>query len=125
MQLLSCHIAVAGDDANIVVRDYDTAVTYPELLLLKALHGSENVRHIADAGDVERGNDEERSRLRELYGETILKQVFPGDFTELPEHDRKMRKAATVFDDDKQEKDPPKAKAEEPAVKAAPAGKHR
>lgn len=119
MQLLSCHIAVAGDDQNIVVREFDTAVTYPELLILKSLHGAENVRHVADAGDVERDNDDERNRLREIYGGEIVKQVFPGDHTPLPEVDRRMRKqTASVLDDD-EDKSKPKP------VTQAPAGKHR
>ena len=100
MQLLSCHIAVAGDDHNVVVRGHDTAVTYPELLVIKALHGSENVRHIEDYGDVERDPDEERARLREIYGEPIVRQVFPGEHQALPEFDRRMRKSATVFDEE-------------------------
>lgn len=112
MQLLSCHIAVAGDDANVIVRDHDTAVTYPELLIIKALHGSENVRHVKDAGDVERDSEEERDRLRELYGELIVKQVFPGaEHQGLPEQDNRMRKAKSVFTDDDDEK------AEKPVAK--------
>lgn len=94
MQTLSCAIAVAGDDHSIVRREYDTAVTFPELLILKALHGPENVRDIADAGDVSRDPDDERQRLRSLYGHAIVMQVFPGEHTPLPEYDQRMRRKA-------------------------------
>jgi len=103
MQMLSCAIAVGGDDHSIVRREYDTAVTFPELLILKALHGPENVRDIADAGDVARDPDDERERLRSLYGNAIVMQVFPGEHTALPEHDQRMRR-----------KQQAEAKAEEP-----------
>lgn len=92
MQMLSCAIAVAGDDHSIVRREHDTAVTFPELLILKALHGSESVRDIADAGVVSRDPDDERQRLRSLYGAQIVMQVFPGEHTALPEFDPRMRR---------------------------------
>lgn len=100
MQLLSCYVAVAGDDQNIVVREYDTAVTYPELLVLKALHGGENVRRVADAGDVERDPHDERERLSSLYGKQIVDHVFPGEHTALPEVDRRLRPNPAPATDD-------------------------
>lgn len=90
MQLLSCHIAIAGDDNSIVVRDIDNPVTYPEMLVLKVLHGAEHVRHVEAIGEIERDSDEERSRLNELYGVSVVSQTFPG-ITSLPEHDPKVR----------------------------------
>ena len=96
MQLLSCHIAVAGDDHNIVVREHDTAVTYPELLVLQALHGSENIRHLNDVGDVDRETEEERQRLMNLYGGEIVRQVFPVAHQDLPEMDRRLRRQRDV-----------------------------
>ena len=94
MQLMKCHIAVGGDDLNVVVRDHDTAVTYPELLVIKALHGGENVREIEDAGDVDRDPAEERERLSMIYGREIVRQVFPGDHSPLPVQDMRRNKKA-------------------------------
>jgi hypothetical protein len=90
MQLLSCYLVIGGDDNSVVVRDHDTAVTYPEMLVLKALHGGENVRQLEDIGAVERDSDAERSRLSELYGEGIVRQTFPGH-GDLPERDGKIK----------------------------------
>jgi hypothetical protein len=90
MQLLSCHIAIAGDDNSIIVRDTDNPVTYPEMLVLKALHGGEHVRHIEDIGEVERDNEEERARLNEIYGLDIVRQCFPG-VGDVPEKDAKIK----------------------------------
>ena len=92
MQLLSCSIALGGDDHTIVVREYDTAITFPELLVLKALHGGENIRNIKDAGEVERDSDEERQRLLALYGGEVMRQVFPVEHQPLPEHDARMKR---------------------------------
>jgi hypothetical protein len=90
MQLLSCHIAIAGDDNSIVVRDIDNPVTYPEMLVLKALHGGEHVRHVEDVGEVERDNETERARLNEIYGLDIVRQCFPG-VGDIPEKDAKIK----------------------------------
>lgn len=122
MQLLSCRIAVAGDDLNVVVREYDTAVTYPELLVIKALHGSESVRDIEDAGDVDRSPEEERDRLKSIYGQEIVKQVFPGEYQPVPTQDTRMRAANTVFDapDDKTAEDKDKAAEDKAGDKPAP-----
>lgn len=113
MQMLSCAVAVAGDDHSIVRREYDTAVTFPELLILKALHGPENVRDIADAGDVSRDPDDERQRLRSLYGHTIVAQVFPGEHTQLPEYDQRMRRKKAA-EQAEQAEPPVVAEAEQP-----------
>lgn len=117
MQLLSCYIAVAGDDHSIVVRSDDTAVTYPELLVLRALHGSESVRNVADFGDVEREPADERERLANIYGRAIVDHVFPGEHTQLPEEERRRvkRSAKVLTDEDRaamerasiRDKDPP------------------
>jgi hypothetical protein len=120
MQLLSCRIAVAGDDLNVVVREHDTAVTYPELLVIKALHGSESVREVEDVGDVDRSPEEERDRLKSIYGNEIVRQVFPGEHQPVPTQDTRMRAANTVFDapDDKAEDKPEdKASEDKPAPK--------
>ena len=101
MQLLSCRVAVAGDDLNVVVREHDTAVTYPELLVLKALHGSESVRDIEDAGDVDRDPTEERERLVMIYGREVVRQVFPGDHQPLPAQDVRRRKSEDKTTEDK------------------------
>ena len=87
MQLLSAYVSVGGDDLNVVVREYDTAITFPEMLILKALHGPESVRRITDVGDVDRDPDEERARLQSIYGGAVIQMVFPGSHTPLPTED--------------------------------------
>jgi hypothetical protein len=111
MQLLSCYISIAGDDDQIVVREHDSAVTFPEMLILKALHGGDSVRNIKDAGEVERDSDEERQRLIALYGYEIVKQVFPGEHTALPEHDARMKRERAK---EKEAETPDVLRAEEP-----------
>jgi len=119
MQLLSCSIALGGDDHSVVFREYDTAITFPELLVLKALHGGENIRNIKDAGEVERDSDEERQRLLALYGIEVMKQVFPVEHQPLPEHDARMkRERAKEEKADKEEAaETPDVLRHEPATK--------
>lgn len=110
MQLLSCQVSVAGDDDCIVVKDHDTAVTFPELLVLKALHGEESVRNVAEVGDIERDPEEERQRLQGIYGAEIVRQVFPVMHQALPEADQRMRRAAAeVIPKELQEDEQPPA----------------
>lgn len=97
MQMLSAYIAVAGDDANVVHRNYDTAITFPEMLILRTLHGSENIRRVLDVGYIERDSEEERSRLMNIYGHAIVKQLFPMDYQELPMGDSRIDKAPVPF----------------------------
>ena len=119
MQLLSCHVCIGGDDDNIVVKDHDTAVTFPELLILKALHGDESVRSITDLGDVERDPEEERQRLLNLYGAEIVRQVFPVAHQELPEMDKRLRRQAAVPAELREDEPEPVAEAKHPRTNKA------
>lgn len=94
MQLLSCEIVLGGDDKNTVVRGPSAPVTYPEMLVIAAIHGKEHVRDIRYVGEDDRENAEERDRLARIYGEQVVARVFPGDHVPLPEGDPRLVKRA-------------------------------
>ena len=64
-QLLTCHVALAGDITQVVHRHAHAPVTYPELIVLQFLHGETAVTEIFDCGRTEdRTAAEEIQRLR-------------------------------------------------------------
>ena len=88
-QLLSCYVHLGGERGNVVFRGKSMPVTYPEALLLQAIHGGqEHVHTMIAIGEVERSHDEEFMRLQERYG-AIVKTAFPtlAGRVSLPERD--------------------------------------
>jgi hypothetical protein len=82
-QLLTADITLGGSDGsgsiNVVSRGPFNPVTYPELILLRVIHGGAQwVTNIFDCGHVERTDEQERSRLIDLYGMKNVTDVFPG-----------------------------------------------
>jgi hypothetical protein len=91
-QLLSCDVALAGDILNVVARHAFNPVTYPELLVLRYLHGENAITNIFDVGHVERDEDDEFKRLMETYGgETVREKIFPGAGARLPNGDNRYK----------------------------------
>jgi len=88
-QLLSCYVHLGGERGNVVFRGKSMPVTYPETLLLQAIHGGqEHVHSLIAIGEVERTHEEEFMRLQERYG-AIVKTAFPtlAGRVSLPEKD--------------------------------------
>ena len=75
-QLLTALVALGGDKNNIAPRGADAPITYPELLLLQAIHGGDDsVMDVVEIGAVERDPKEELSRLTVAYG-SIAQSLF-------------------------------------------------
>lgn len=75
MQLYSCIVRLNGEMKNEV---FKSDVTAAEIKVLKAIHtpvdaGVESIHSIKSATRVDRDDDEERDRLREIYGEGLSK----------------------------------------------------
>lgn len=78
MQMLEAHVNLGGDRGNVVVRDRYNPISYPEMLLLRVIHGGEDhVHSLAESDRVEVSIPEERERLRMKYG-ALVDEVFPG-----------------------------------------------
>lgn len=92
-QLLSCDVALAGDILNVVSRHAFIPVTYPEMLVLRYLHGENAITNIFDVGYVERDEDSEFKRLQETYGAVVKDKLFPGAGTRIPQGDNRYKPA--------------------------------
>lgn len=82
--VLICDVQLAGDMRNTVHRGVDNPVTYPELLVLKNLHGPENVLNARVVATIERTEESERKRLELIYGAAKIAELFPGAMAPLP-----------------------------------------
>lgn len=77
-QLVRCEIAIGGDRGNTVVRGRFNPITFPELMLMQYLHGEEAVSDVHIVGTCDMSNDEMGQRLRFLYEDDYIKEMFPG-----------------------------------------------
>lgn len=86
-QLLTCVVAVAGDQNQKVSIGPHRPITYPEYLILAHLHGESAIYRLATCGEVERENAEERNRLMAKYGKNVVHMLYPGVAGRLPQGD--------------------------------------
>lgn len=77
-QLVRCTIALGGDQGNTVVRGRHNPLTYPELQMAQLLHGEDAVTGIHVVGTAQMTNDQMADRLKVLYREEYVKEMFPG-----------------------------------------------
>lgn len=84
-QLVTALVNLGSRNETIV--PLDPPVTYPEYLVLRAIHGSGAVTDPVDVGDLEedRSDEEERRRLAVRFGDEVVKELFPGALAKLPE----------------------------------------
>jgi hypothetical protein len=85
-QLLECFINIGGHRDAATFKGGSTPVTYPELLILKTLHGAEHVYDVAQTGETDDIDPtSEFNRLSEKYG-GVVRALFPvlGDNVSLP-----------------------------------------
>jgi hypothetical protein len=75
-----CHaeVRLAGDLRNLVVRDAFSPVSWPEIEVLRALHGHDAVENVKVVGEYKQSAKEEKERLRLIYGNNVLEDIFPG-----------------------------------------------
>ena len=82
MQVVNCSVRL-GSNLNSVVRKI--GVTIPEILVLRAIHGSDSVvdfEAVRFGGNVT--NTAEMDRLCALYNPNLVRSVFPGASPSLP-----------------------------------------
>ena len=86
-QLLRCMVALGGDDGTTVYRDRSRPILFPELIILQFMHGEEAVTDMHVVGTCEMSADEAMTRLLTIYGEDVVRQIFPGARPNLPRAD--------------------------------------
>jgi hypothetical protein len=78
MHFVSCKIKLAGDVRSEVVRDAFDPVSYPEIEVIRFIHGETSVSDVKIVADAQQSAREEKERLALKYGVQILEAVFPG-----------------------------------------------
>lgn len=86
-QLLRCLVALGGDDNTTVYRDRHRPILFPELVVLQYLHGEDAITDVHVVGTCEMAIEEAHLRLVTIYGEEVVKTVFPGARPQLPRAD--------------------------------------
>jgi len=74
----TCRINLSGQNCHIVIYDQFNTVTWPEVQVLMALHGDENVMDVMPVMLDEVSPAYEKERLASRYGNRIVEQCFPG-----------------------------------------------
>lgn len=78
MHFVTCKVNLAGDLRNVVVRDSFRPVSWPEIEILRFIHGEDAVGDIKPFVRVDQSAKAEKERLRLIYGDAVLEEVFPG-----------------------------------------------
>jgi|LakMenEpi03Aug12_release.lakeMendotaPanAssembly.Ray.scaffolds.fasta_scaffold33132_8 hypothetical protein len=78
MHFCKATIRVSGDVRTVIVRDTHNPVSWPELEILRALHGDESISDVKPFIRVEQSSKDEKERLRQIYGNAVAEGVFPG-----------------------------------------------
>lgn len=79
MHLVGCRIQVGGDIGTVVVRDETNPFPWPEIAVLKHLHGEDNVHTFTVVDTVDAPTPyTEKSRLLAKYGYAV-NDVYPGN----------------------------------------------
>ena len=78
MHFCTAHIAIGGDPRNIMYRDEFAPVSWPEVDVLREIHGGEAVTDVRPFVDVPQGARQERNRLAMKYGDEVLATRWGG-----------------------------------------------
>lgn len=78
MHLCTCFVALGGDTRNVVWRGESNAVSFPEVNILKAVHGPEAVQSVTAIDEVESDPVREKARLVAIYGGDVVERMYPG-----------------------------------------------
>jgi hypothetical protein len=78
MHFCTATIAIGGDSRNTAVRDEYSPVSWPEIEVLRLLHGDDAVTDVRPFVAVEQPPRVERQRLADIYGEEPLQRLWGG-----------------------------------------------
>lgn len=78
MHFCTCKVAIAGDLRQIVERTPFNPVSWPEVEILRSLHGDGSVTDVSVIAEFPQTAKDEKERLRLKYGNAILEDIFPG-----------------------------------------------
>lgn len=77
MHYCTATIRLAGEQYTIVERDTFSPISWPEVEVIRFLHGDDAVLNVKPFVRVEKNAKEEKERLRAKYG-PVVEDIFPG-----------------------------------------------
>ena len=78
MHFCTAMVMVAGDKDQIVFRDRFKPISWPEVELLRTIHGDDAVFEVKPFVHVNQNPRDERQRLVLAYGKAYVDECFPG-----------------------------------------------
>ena len=78
MHFCTGHIAIGGDNRNIMYRDEFAPISWPEVYVLREIHGGDAVTEIIPFVDVKQTARAERERLSMKYSDEVLAKLWGG-----------------------------------------------
>jgi hypothetical protein len=78
MHFCKANIALGGDDRNVVVRTENDPVSWPEIEILRLLHGGQSITEVQPFARVTQPGRIERERLAMLYGDEVCAHAWGG-----------------------------------------------
>jgi hypothetical protein len=78
MHFCTAFIAIANDEQQVAYRGPYDPISWPEIEVLRTLHGDEAVRNVKPFVYVEQDAKAEQQRLLLIYGTVVTEQVFRG-----------------------------------------------
>jgi hypothetical protein len=78
MHFCTAYIAIGNDQEQRAHRHEFNPVSFPEVDLLRYLHGESAVTEVVPFARVEQSPRDERMRLVLIYGEKVVEPVYPG-----------------------------------------------
>lgn len=77
MHFCTAKISLAADLRNVVDRDAYSPISWPEVEVLRVVHGETAITEIKPFVSVQQSEKDEKTRLRLIYGD-VVEEVFPG-----------------------------------------------
>jgi len=92
VHIVSCMIAIGGDIRTVVARE---DITWPEVSMLRFIHGEAAVTDIEVVDEVERTPTAEKARLASIYDPKLVDSLYPGVVplmeSEVPGHESMLK----------------------------------
>lgn len=78
MHFCTAYIAIANDEQQVAYRGPFDPISWPEVEVLRVIHGDEAVRNVQPFVHVEQDAKAEQQRLLLIYGTVVTDQVYRG-----------------------------------------------
>jgi hypothetical protein len=81
MHFCMAQVMIAGDNQQVVHRGLFSPVSWPEIEILRFIHGEDAVTEVKPFARIDQRPRDERDRLVQIYGAEPVERCFPGRST--------------------------------------------